>query len=75
MCERLIHLQPALAAMALDNRLPESNLLNEMDWMTIMEVHKMLKPFKDSQELLEGDKYVTLSILPIITWGLPRMKR
>ena len=25
----------------------------------------MLKPFKNAQELLEGDKYVTLSILPI----------
>ncbi len=65
MCECLIHLQPALAAMALDNLLPASNLLNETDWMTIREVHKLLKPFKDAQELLEGDKYVTLSLLPI----------
>jgi hypothetical protein len=65
MCERLIHLQPALAAVALDNRLPESILLNETDWMTIREVHKLLKQCKDAQELLEGDKYVTLSLLPI----------
>jgi hypothetical protein len=50
------------STLAVDNRLPESILLNEMDWITIREVHKLLKPFKDAQELLEGDKYVTLSL-------------
>jgi hypothetical protein len=30
-----------------------------------LQVHKLLKPFKEAQKLLEGDKYVTLSILPI----------
>jgi hypothetical protein len=27
--------------------------------------HKLPKPFKDAQELLEGDKYVTISLLLI----------
>jgi hypothetical protein len=32
MCACLIHIQPALAAMALDKKIPESILLNERDW-------------------------------------------
>jgi hypothetical protein len=66
MCERLIHLQPALAAMALDNKLPDYILLNEADWKILRQVHQLLEPFKNAQKLLlEGDKYVTLSLLPI----------
>jgi hypothetical protein len=59
MCERLILLQPALAAMDVDNKLPDSILLNETDWKIIKQVHQLLKPFKKAQKLLEGDKYVT----------------
>jgi hypothetical protein len=65
MCERLIYLQPALAAMAVDNKLPDSILLNETDWKILRQVHGLLKPFKNAQKLLEGDKYVTPSLLPI----------
>jgi hypothetical protein len=65
MCERLIYLQPALAAMAVDNKLPDYILLNETDWKILRQVHQLLKPFKNAQKLLEGDKYVTLSLLPI----------
>jgi hypothetical protein len=66
MCERLLYLQPALAAMAVDkNKLAYLILLNETDWKKIRQAHQLLKPFKDAQKLLEGDKYVTLSLLPI----------
>jgi hypothetical protein len=65
MCEGLIHLQPALAAMAVDNKLPDYILLNETDWKILRQVHQLLKPFKNAQKLLEGEKYVTLSLLPI----------
>jgi hypothetical protein len=64
MCARLIHLQPALATMAVDNKLAASIMLNETDWKIIIQVHQLLKPFKDAQLLLEGDQYVTLSLLP-----------
>jgi hypothetical protein len=63
-CARLIHLQPALATMAVDNKLAASIMLNETDWKIIIQVHQLLKPFKDAQLLLEGDQYVTLSLLP-----------
>jgi hypothetical protein len=63
MRERLIHLEPALAAMAVDNKLVDSILLNETDWKIIR--HELLKPIKDSHKLLKGDRYVTLSLLPI----------
>jgi hypothetical protein len=65
MCERLIYLQPALAALAVDNKLPDYILLNETDWKILRQVHQLLKPFKIAQKLLEGDKYVMLSLLPI----------
>jgi hypothetical protein len=60
-----MYLQPALAAMAVDNKLPDYILLNETDWKILRQVHQLLKPFKNAQKLLEGDKYVTLSFLPI----------
>jgi hypothetical protein len=61
----LLHLQPVLAAMALHKKLPEYILLNKTDWKILRQVHQLLEPIKESQELLKGDKYVTLSILPI----------
>jgi hypothetical protein len=66
MCERLIHLQPALTAMAVDNKPPDYFiLLNEIDWKILRQVHQLMKHFKNAQKLLKGKKYVTLSPLPI----------
>jgi hypothetical protein len=65
MRERLIHLQPALAAMAVNDKLVDSILISETDWKLFRQVHQLLQPFKYYQKLLEGDKYVTLSLLPI----------
>jgi hypothetical protein len=42
MCERLIYLQPALAAMAVDNKLLDYILLNETDWKILRQVHQLL---------------------------------
>jgi hypothetical protein len=61
----LIHLQPALAAMAVDNKLADYILQNETDWKILRQVHQSLKPFKDYQKLLEGGKYVPSSALPM----------
>jgi protein subunit release factor A len=65
MCERLIHLQLALAAMAANNKLPDYILSNVTDWKILRHVHQFLKRFKNAQKLLEGEKHVTLSLLPI----------
>jgi hypothetical protein len=65
MCTHLIYLQPALAAIALDKKIPEYILLNEIDWKILRQAHQLLESFKESQELFEGDKYVPLCILPI----------
>jgi hypothetical protein len=51
--------------MAVDNQLLDYILLTETDWKILRQVHQLLKPFKNAQKLLEGDKYVTLSLLPI----------
>jgi hypothetical protein len=53
--------------MAVGNKVAYSILVNETDWKIIRQLHQLLlKPFKDAQKLLkEGDKYVTLSLLPI----------
>jgi hypothetical protein len=55
MCKPLIYLHPAFAAMAIDNELADSILLNETVWKIILQVHKLLEPFKEAQKLLEGD--------------------
>jgi hypothetical protein len=51
--------------MPLDKEIPECILLNETDWKILRQVHQLREPSKESQELLNGDKYVTLYILPI----------
>jgi hypothetical protein len=49
MCECFIHLQPALAAMAVNNKLPDYVFLNVTDWKILRQVHQLLKPFKNAQ--------------------------
>jgi hypothetical protein len=53
--------------MALDKKISESILLNETYWKMLRQVHQLLEPFKESQELLKGDEYFTLYILQIVT--------
>ena len=64
--DRLLYLKPAFQALVLDNLLDDEVALTQHDWKVMKEMHMLLKPFKTAQELLEGDKYVTISWVPIM---------
>ena len=66
MCERLVYLKEALRAMALDNQIPPQKILTDEDWEVIELVHKALKPFKSAMIVLEGENYVTVSLIPTV---------
>ena len=59
MCERLLYLKQALGSMSGGGDLPMQPLLSERDWTDIKSVVTILKPFRTSQQFLEGEKYVT----------------
>jgi hypothetical protein len=64
MVDRLLYLRPAFAAMQDDGSLSASKCLTEEDWKILSQVHAALKPFKTVQKLLEGEHYVTVSLVP-----------
>ena len=52
--------------MALDNQIPPQKILTDEDWEVIELVHKALKPFKSAMIVLEGENYVTVSLIPTV---------
>ncbi len=66
MLDRLIKLRPALDTMVLNNKLDAAKLPTDTEWQCIMDLHVVLKPFKFAQECLEGQKYVTGSLVPFV---------
>jgi hypothetical protein len=64
--DRLLYLKPAFQSLVLDNLLDDEVALTEHDWAVLQEIHELLKPFKTAQELLEGDKYVSISWVPVM---------
>ena len=67
MCERLLYLKQALGSMSGGGDLPMQLLLSERDWTDIKSVVTILKPFRTSQQFLEGEKYVTSCyVLPTV---------
>jgi hypothetical protein len=64
MCERLLRLKTVLTVMHLegDMRL----FLSEQQWAIVSDMAALLKPFMIAQRLLEGQSYVTISLIPYI---------
>ena len=62
MIERLIYLKPAIDLMAANEQLGGHGLSNH-NWVHLADMLKVMEPFKDAQLMLEGDKYVTSSIV------------
>jgi hypothetical protein len=71
--DRLLYLKPAFASLEADNLLDEEVALNLHDWAVLKEIHVLLKPFKTAQELLEGDKYVSISWVPLMVGTLRKL--
>ena len=60
--ERLILLKPYLSILEVEDHL-KCNLKDE-DWEILREVESLLQPFMILQKILEGQQYVTMSLVP-----------
>ena len=68
MLERLMELKPTLQAMKL---MEETSVeLSPETWEIIRLGSIVLKPFKAVQLMMEGEKYITLSLVPVLVKGL-----
>ncbi|CAN0305334.1 unnamed protein product, partial [Scytosiphon promiscuus] len=72
--ERLVFLKPAIqmheAELARASRATYQPLLSEVDWAIIELLVPLLEPFMVVQRLLEGEKYVTVSLVVPAIQGL-----
>lgn len=66
MCERLLRLKPYLNLMEVEGTLDKN--LNDDQWIVIKDTVTVLEPFMCAQRLLEGESYVTISMIPFIIW-------
>lgn len=64
MLESMIYLKPYMSSMVREGLLlPTINLSTEQ-WMIVEDVCVILAPFKHVQQVMEGEKYVTGSLIP-----------
>jgi hypothetical protein len=71
MCERAVRLRPHIDTMAgigQQNRI--TNNLSVPQWRVIDDIVKILRPFMLAQKLLEGESYVTISLVPRVIHNL-----
>ena len=66
MLDRLIYLKPAIEGLKADNQIPKNLIFDEIEWKILEQVISVLKPFKMAQKHLEGEKYVTISYVPLM---------
>ena len=68
MLVRMLHLKQYIILMVRKSLLlPTINLTNEQ-WMIVEDVCAILAPFKFVQKIMEGEKYVTVSLIPGIIY-------
>ncbi|KAG7367552.1 hAT family C-terminal dimerization domain containing protein [Nitzschia inconspicua] len=65
MVERLLELKEPIDLMFVDSQLGDCQRLEGADWDNLKLVAELLKPFKEAQKMLEGDTYVTASMVPL----------
>ncbi len=70
MCERLLRLRPYFSLMEAEGQL-KKNLTNAQ-WMVVKDTTALLEPFMCAQRLLEGECYVTISMIAFIVWKIRR---
>jgi len=68
MCERLMCLCPYFTLMEAEGNLDKN--LNEMQWQIVKDTTAVLEPFMCAQRLLEGESYVSISIIAHIIWKI-----
>ena len=68
--ERTIRLKSALVALAQDDQSLMELLPTEVQWVLLDAIIELWKPFMEAITLLEGESYVTISLLPGIIYKL-----
>jgi len=68
MCERLLRLRNTLTVMHLDGDM--RLFLTEAQWTVVMDLTVLLRPFMIAQRLLEGQSYVTISLIPYMLYKI-----
>ena len=68
MCQRLVFLRPYLTVMVATQKLSATFMLTEPQWGIVQEIVHILEPFMIVQKQLEGEKYVTISLVPYLIW-------
>jgi hypothetical protein len=68
MCERLLRLRNSLTVMHLDGDMRLS--LSEAQWTVVTDLTVLLRPFMIAQRLLEGQSYVTVSLIPYMLYKI-----
>ena len=63
MCKRLLRLRTYFDLMHQNGRLASKLVLDADEWKLIVLITQILKPFMVAQKLLEGETYVTISLL------------
>lgn len=64
MLERLLYLRPYLQLMVRENLLHASLNLTGEQWQVVEDLCAILAPFKQVQQKMEGEKYVTITLIP-----------
>ena len=68
MCERLLKLRTVLTIMHLEGGM--RLFLTEAQWSIVTDMTVVLKPFMIAQRLLEGQSYVTISLIPYMLYKI-----
>jgi hypothetical protein len=68
MCERLLRLRNTLTVMHLDGDM--RLFLTESQWTVVTDLTVLLRPFMIAQRLLEGQSYVTVSLIPYMLYKI-----
>ena len=68
MCDRLLQLKIYFAS--LENEGDLTGNLTDFQWLIVTDLHILLKPFMIAQRLLEGEAYVTISLVPYMVYKI-----
>jgi hypothetical protein len=68
MCDRLLRQKIYLSL--LENEGDLTCNLTDSQWLIVRDLHILLKPFMIAQRLLEGEAYVTISLVPYIVYKI-----
>ena len=68
MCDRLLRLKMYLCLHKNEGALTCN--LTDSQWCIVCDLHILLKPFMIAQKLLEGQIYVTISLVPYIIYKI-----